>query len=316
MSVEEFDKEALALMTPEERAAIEDTEFSPEELAAMKAVAGEGEPGADDDDDDDESTPAVAATAKPAGESKADAGDSGKTGAAEETPAQVEDEGGNAAEGDKGEQFRPRYQAPLPEDYAEKVAALKDDARVLAQKFKDGEIEFDDFQEQTEALNSRRDELAEIRVKASIAEDMNSQTVEQRWQFTIDRFAAAVARDEKIDYKTDLEKQADLDSFVKTLAANPKNKDKDFDWFLAEGHKRVKALHGIVDSTAAAEKKVEKPARKPPAAPQTLAQVPGSDGVGDVGGEFADLDALEGIDLEQAIAKMTPAQRERYVRGD
>ena len=59
------------------------------------------------------------------------------------------------------------------------------------------------------------------------------------------------------------------------------------------------------------------PTRKSPvdALPATLAQVPGSDGPGDVSGEFSELDSLEGLDYEQAIAKMTPVQRERFVQG-
>jgi hypothetical protein len=55
--------------------------------------------------------------------------------------------------------------------------------------------------------------------------------------------------------------------------------------------------------------------RNPPAAPKTIAHIPGGDGPGDVGGEFAHLDALDGNDLESAIAKMSPAQREKYSRG-
>ena len=57
--------------------------------------------------------------------------------------------------------------------------------------------------------------------------------------------------------------------------------------------------------------------RKPPvdAAPKTLAQVPGSDGPGDVGSEFADIEALDGMEYEDAIARMSPAQREKFLRG-
>ena len=47
----------------------------------------------------------------------------------------------------------------------------------------------------------------------------------------------------------------------------------------------------------------------------TLAQVPGSDGPGDVAGEFADVLALDGMEYEAAIARMTPAQRERFLRA-
>jgi hypothetical protein len=58
--------------------------------------------------------------------------------------------------------------------------------------------------------------------------------------------------------------------------------------------------------------------RKPPldAVPKTLAQVPGSDGPGDVdGNEFSDVDRLTGDAMEAAIAKMSAAQRDRYMAG-
>ena len=57
--------------------------------------------------------------------------------------------------------------------------------------------------------------------------------------------------------------------------------------------------------------------RKPPvdAAPTTLAQVPGSDGPGDVSDEFSDVLALDGLEFEEAIARMSPAQREKFLRG-
>ena len=40
-----------------------------------------------------------------------------------------------------------------------------------------------------------------------------------------------------------------------------------------------------------------------------------SDGPGDVSDEFGNVDALDGLDLESAIARMTPAQREKYARA-
>jgi hypothetical protein len=57
--------------------------------------------------------------------------------------------------------------------------------------------------------------------------------------------------------------------------------------------------------------------RTPPvdAVPATLANVPGGDGPGDVEGEFADVLALDGMAYEAAIARMTPTQRERFLRA-
>jgi hypothetical protein len=43
--------------------------------------------------------------------------------------------------------------------------------------------------------------------------------------------------------------------------------------------------------------------------------VPGADGPGDVGGEFADVLSLDGMEYETAIARMSPAQREKFARA-
>jgi hypothetical protein len=34
-----------------------------------------------------------------------------------------------------------------------------------------------------------------------------------------------------------------------------------------------------------------------------------------VAGEFADIEALDGMEYEDAIARMSPAQREKFLRG-
>ena len=90
---------------------------------------------------------------------------------------------------------------------------------------------------------------------------------------------------------------------------------------MQEAHRRVMALHGLAAPARGAEPpptpaktNVE---RKPDlsALPKNLAQVPGSSGPGDVSGEFSDVMSLDGFDMEDAIARMTPAQRARFVKA-
>lgn len=295
---QEFEEHILATMTDEERAAITE-EPTADELAAVEAVNTGADEGPDDDEDDapeeqpkaDDSAPAVdAAAADPAP-------------ATEPEP----------------KAFQPRYQAQLPENYAEQESGLKEQAEALAAKFKSGELDFDEYRAQAAELSKSEQSLVEARIKASISQEMTAQTAEQEWQFTVNRFMRATAKAENIDYTKDAEKQGDLDLFVKSLARDPKNSDKDPEWFLTEAHKRVKALHGIGQPAPAATptpRAVDPKARKSPldAAPKTLAQVPGGDGPGDVdGNEFADVDRLKGDAYEAAIAKMSPSTRERYL---
>lgn len=313
----ETDDQLLDTLTPEERAAIEDTEMSAEELAAMQAIADED--GADDDDGDDDGDDDSAEGAVPAA----------TPAAAAETPAadpSTNDPAPAAAtpEEDKDD-FAPttasRYRAELPADFQERSDAVAGELTALGDKFRSGEIDFEEFSRQQSEVMARRDELNSIKIKADIANEMGAQSAEDRWSETVKNFTAHIRTTESIDYATDAAKQRDLDIFVKALAGDEKNADKSMSWFLREAHKRVLALHGVATAKptpAADEGKPTKPAPRTPATasiPKTLAHVPGGDGPGDVGGEFAHLDGLEGMDLEDAIAKMAPAQREKYLSG-
>jgi hypothetical protein len=300
----ELDKDMAATLTEEELAAINDSEISEEELASMKGIAeGAGEDDEDEDDSDGD-LPVEKLAAKEAA----------KTAVADDENTESNNDDADA------EAFKPKYQAQLPQDFAAQIDSIKTETRTLAQQFKEGDIDLDEYNIKVEALNEKRDGLMQQKLKADIFSEMDHQTAEQQWQWTINQFTSKTAKSEGIDYRKDQEKAADLDIFVKRLAESPANSDKPMDWFLVEAHKRVMALHCIAQTDASAPKdklKEAKESRKPPLgnAPKTLAQVPGGDGPGDMGNEFNDLDGLDGIDLESAIAKMTPAQRERFAKA-
>jgi hypothetical protein len=299
-----IDPDILATLTDEERQAIEEG-ITDSEKEALEALAGED---GDDDDDDDDSESESGEGAAPV---------EGK-GAAEDPPAASNEAPPAAADDDEpAEKFKPKYEAALPDDFDAQVKSVQDETRAIAQQFKDGDIDFDEFEAKRSELEAKRDELREMKVKAEIASEMTAQTAQQEWNFTVKSFVRQVAKSEGIDYAADEAKRGDLDMFIKALANDPKNAKQDMAWFLEEAHKRVKALNGVGKQEAPANAKPEKPNRKPPidAAPKTLAQVPGGEGPGDVGDEFADLDGLDGPDLERAIAKMTPAQREKFAMG-
>lgn len=303
-----IDADTLALLTDEERSAIEDPEYSAEELEAMKGIAGEESDDEDDDEDDEGSEGEVDPDGKECeGAPGPKTEDKGTDTDPEPAPAKTEHN-----------DLAPSYQAELPADYQGRVDAMKADKAALQQKFRDGDIEFDDYNAELDKLNEQADELKAIKLKATISSEMNQQSAQQEWDRTINSFTGDVAKE--VDYLKDPVKQQDLDAFVKALAANPANGEKSMRWFLDEAHKRVLALHDIKPAATPKNdgaKPDPKKDRKAPvdAAPKTLAQVPGSDGPGDVAGEFADLDSLEGMELEQAIARMTPAQRERYAQS-
>lgn len=290
----EYDERLLATLTNEERAAIEG-DSEPDERAALQELAG--------DDGDANAAPPV--------ESNTDADPA--------APAIEQPAGEDAQEPDAAAPDQATYRATLPDDYAQRVDALGLASSDLAQRFKEGEIEFDEYLVESSKISAQQAELTALKIKADIAEEMGVQSIEDQWKRAVGDFTTSVKT--TIDYGADAAKQADLDMFVKTLAADAKNADKDFAWFLAEGHKRVLALHGIAaDRPKYGDPgKPKKPdSRKPSIAdlPKTLAHVAGGDGPGDVGNdEFSAIDNLDGLAFEDALAslkKRDPAAFARY----
>lgn len=301
-----LDADALANLTPEEREAIQGSEHSEADLEALKKVAGDDasdiasddDEGDDDDDDADDDAPAESSQPEPKPEPKPEP---------EEEP--------DSAKADNA----PRYDAKLPSDYDDQIKSLKQRDAELRQRFKDGDIDIDERDAGLAELTEQREQLLVLRAKAEISQEMTQQSAAQTWQATVNKALTGFAKPENggIDYRKDTAKAEDLDTFVKMLANKQENSDKPMEWFLQEAHKRVQALYGVAQAPRRETVADAMAKRKPPidAAPKTLAQVPGSDGPGDVGGEFADIEALEGMEYEDAIARMSPAQREKFLRG-
>lgn len=300
-----YSEEDLATLTDEERRAILDDDGAAEEnRKALAAIAN----GGDDDDDDDEDDED--------GDDTANDGDDGTANAAADdapNPGVKEEEAPEETE--KRETFRPQYVAQVPADFAEKLSSIDSEIDELATKFKSGDIEFDEFQLENRKLENQRLELHNAKTKAEISQEMSQQTAVQEWKFTINKFMKDEAKAGGIDYAKDQAKLKDFDQFVKVLGADPENENRDPEWFLIEANKRVKALHGLAVAPVKAEQKQANRKASVDNLHKSLAQVPGGDGPGDVGDEFANIDKLSGDKLEAAIAAMSPAQRERYMNG-
>lgn len=322
-----IDPHILSTLTDEERAAIEGDDMTPEERAALSEIAdddldegGEGDGDELDkvDEDDDDGQPDDEQGSGPDSDASVAAA-AEQAAVQQQEPVPVIESSPDPEPVVSAAQRQPAYRAELPPDFGAKVEELRAKEASLIESFKAGDLDFDDYRAQTAALQQEAAALERAVTKAEIAREIAEQTAQQAWFDSVNRMADAAKRD-GIDYRQDATKQRDLDVFIKALAADQGNQDKPADWFLQEAHKRVMALHGVVAAkpAAAGPADTKKPAaRKPPvdALPKTLAQVPGGDGPGDVADEFADVDSLSGDALESAIARMTPAQRERYLAG-
>ena len=207
------------------------------------------------------------------------------------------------------------YRAELPADYDAQVKANKDAVAAARAKFNDGELEQPELDAELDRLQDERDQLRDMKTRATVSAEMQQQSTHQAWNNTISTFFEEAAKSAElgiVDYRKDAAKQADLDAMVRALGAAPGNEHKPMRWFLEEGHRRVVALHGV-----ATTKKPADVQRKPDASAvvTNLADVPGGAGDADpVSDEFAELDKLTGLDYERALAGMSEEKRDRYNR--
>jgi len=292
--------------------------LSPEELAAM----------ADDDYDADEDNAAALAeigrgAMEGEGEDLEDAPDKLTQDAVPEADApDADDAAGQPAKDEPAQEGRPApaahqpagYSVELPEDFDDQLKANKTAAGDLRKKFNDGDLDQAEYDAALDALQDAREGMLELRARARISAEMRQQSEQDAWANTINTFVADAASKAElgiVDYKKDAAKQADLDVFVKALAAAKGNESKPMRWFLEEAHRRVVALHSVPTA-----KKAPDPKRRPDASEvvQNLADVPGGAGDADpASSEFAELDKLTGPAYERALAAMPQDKRDRYL---
>ena len=297
--------DTMDTLTPEERAAIGGDEYGDEDREIIKKIAGEAsDEDADEDDDDDDGDD----------EDVGDAGSQPQEGKAAEPPQDGQTTDAEPQTVDPVKAVA-QYQADLPEDFDQKFSDLKARDAELRQRFKDGDIDIDERDAGLAEIAAEREQLLIQKAAAETLAKINEQNQRQAAADYERRFVERVKAD-GIDYT----QQRNINLFNTLLAElQEEHGDKGRDWLWNEAHKAVLRARGVPLSRAASQDPVAdaKAKRKPPvdAAPTTLAQVPGSDGPGDVSDEFSDVLALDGLEFEEAIARMSPAQREKFLRG-
>jgi len=328
-----LDDNDFQYLSPSERAALaadadnaddapgDNADVADGDSAGASAVTDEAKTaGAEANVNDDAQQDAQTQTTSPASQdaSGADeqADDAGATDAAGEREADAGDEGA-----DKGEQALPQTGAPdatLP-DFAGLLVENSRARADLRRRFAAGEFDATQFEAHLDRLAEDREQIMAARIHAQVSEQVQSQTAQNEWHKTIASFMRDVRGE--VNYRKEAVRHADLDLFVKALANSPENAQRPMRWFLEEAHKRVMALHGVTAPASAAAKPAAQPvaavaARRadPSQVVQTLAQVPGAAGdIDPVSVEFANIDKLDGLAFEQALAALPEAKRERYL---
>lgn len=276
-------EEELEGLSDEERAALEDDGDDSEILGR---IAG----GSDGDDDNE--------------------GDGDTAGNGDDATAAASADAGDAADAgsvDDADEFRPEFRADVPEGAGDRLAALDAEKAGLVTKFQDGEIDMAEFMAENSRIDGERLQLVVAQENSKFAESQNKSQRDQRWAWEQERFFGQ----EKATIYKDPVILAALDASVKQLAADPKNAKKPAGFFLEEADRQVRNRFNVGDAPAAPNKTPRQPDLS--RVPKTLAQLPAAEMSETGAEEFAYLDKLDGIALEQALRKMTPEQEARYL---
>ena len=181
-----------------------------------------------------------------------------------------------------------------PEQVTEHMERLKAQRAAIEEAYDSGESELTWAEYRAEL---RRIADAELTASSDLAEARlihrsANEAAAKEWQRQINEQRGEAKR-LGLDMDKDPELARQWDRAVKFLGADPENANRDMKWFLEEGLKMVAVRHGKL-----------KPAHDPflPARDMGRAvDVPGG------------IDGLKGMDLERALARMTPEQADAWL---
>lgn len=204
-----------------------------------------------------------------------------------------------------------------PADADAKLAEIAGRKEDLAQKFDDGDITAKEFQKQLDAANKEELNITLQVREANLTQQMEDQRVQNQWVADCNAFVAAHP-----EY-ADKEGRAFqvLNETIMAIARMPSNASLSNEKALAKAHRMVLVELGE-DAPAAAAAPAAKPAPQQkiprPAAPPNIANLPAAAIPDTSGGEFKHLERLQSTNpdgYEEALLKLSPAQRDRWLRA-
>jgi hypothetical protein len=133
--------------------------------------------------------------------------------------------------------------------------------------------------------------------KSDMGADLSEEQTVQNWREDVQHFFDHIRKRENIDYTKPLLNAA-FDTALKTLARDEANAQRSAQWLLREAHNKVTAECGLAPGEA-----------------DDAGDLPnaGHDDAAGGNSEFSALDELEGLELEDALARMPAAKQDRYL---
>ena len=283
-------EEELALLTEEERDGYLDDEDDDE------GEEGNGDEGDDDPQDDPTlavDDPAAATQAAADGQEGDDQGDDAET--KEEFTTQP----------------KPLFNAELPADIQAQRTEIDAKEDALDKQFDEGDITFSEHKKALREINQQRNALDRAELKAELAAEAYQTQIDNSWQASQTAFFSAHP---EINTANDVQMTA-LDHLVRQETKAVLDKGGVIGVpELERAYAKFKQAFNIADS---APKQQQKQVKTPKngIVPPNLGTLPAATANDTDDGKFAALDRLEGTAYEDALAKLTDAQRDEYLRS-
>ena len=282
-------EEELALLTEEEREGYLDDEDDDE------GEEGNDDEGAGEGDDDPQDDPTLAVD-DPAAAALATADDQGD---------------GAETKEDFTTQPKPLFNAELPADIQAQRTAIDEKEDDLDKQFDEGDITFSEHKKALREINQQRNALDRAELKAELAAEAYQTQIDNSWQASQTAFFSAHP---EINTANDVQMTA-LDHLVRQETKAVLDKGGVIGVpELERAYAKFKQAFNIADSSPKQQQKQVKPPKNG-IVPPNLGTLPAATANDTDDGKFAALDRLEGTAYEDALAKLTDAQRDEYLRS-
>ena len=282
-------EEELALLTEEERDGYLDDEDD-----------DEGEEGNGDEGDDDPQDDPTLAVDDPAAAAQAAAND------------QEGDDQGDGAE--TKEEFttqpKPLFNTEIPADIQAQRTEIDEKEDALDKQFDEGDITFSEHKKALREINQQRNALDRAELKAELAAEAYQTQIDNSWQASQTAFFASHP---ELNTANEVQMTA-LDHLVRQ--ETKATLDKGGSIGVPELERAYTKYKQAFNIEAAAPKQAKAPSAKNEGViPPNLSKLPAATANDTDDGKFAHLDRLEGVAFEDALAKLSDAQRDEYLRS-
>lgn len=221
--------------------------------------------------------------------------------------------------------FRPQLAArEIPEDLDARVTANTEAIEALDKSLEEGDIDYAAHAKANRDLVGEMTDLRALQREAEFTNANNEMSQQQHWEWEVERFV-----EENDQFKSPVIYGA-LRGALEDLYATEENVGNSYRWFLREAAKGVNEAFNLNKPVAVADPakadadaadvtkaddlgKAVDDAAVVEAPPKTLANVPAASPNAEQQDPFAKLDDMEGMELEEELAKMSQSDKNKYL---